>query len=243
MHTCQALDIRANNISHKTPAAATRTAPPLSFVPSSENALPTLPPIAVPEPRESEHPARSLPDRAPAHRTTVSRFGLNPAREAARLTPGRRASTTQPRAAAPAAPGSGSAETILEQQRLVRPVSPHLSIYKPQITWLASGAHRLTGVVLSGGLYLWSIAYLIGPTIGFQAGSTTLAAAFAAWPFVLKAAAKVTLAFPFAFHCFNGLRHIAWDFGLGFAKARVIQTGWLVVGLSTVSSLYLALAW
>ena len=151
------------------------------------------------------------------------------------LTPHRRTSSTQPE--------PGSTATILEKQRLARPVSPHLSIYKPQITWLASGSHRLTGVLLSGGLYLWSIAYLVGPTVGFQAGSTTLAAAFAAWPFVLKAAAKVTVAFPFVFHCFNGLRHIAWDFGLGFAKSRVIQTGWFVIGLSAVSSLYLALAW
>jgi succinate dehydrogenase (ubiquinone) cytochrome b560 subunit len=135
-----------------------------------------------------------------------------------------------------------STTTILEKQRLARPVSPHLSIYKPQITWLASSSHRLTGVLLSGGLYLWSTAYLVGPTVGFQAGSTTLAAAFAAWPFVLKAATKATVAFSFVFHCFDGLRHIAWDFGLGFAKSRVIQTGWFIIGLSAVSSLYLALA-
>jgi succinate dehydrogenase (ubiquinone) cytochrome b560 subunit len=146
-------------------------------------------------------------------------------------------SSTQPR------PAPASESTILEKQRLARPVSPHLSIYKPQITWIASSGHRITGVVLSGGLYLWSIVYLIGPALGFQAGSAALAAGFAAWPFVLKAAAKVMLAFPLVFHSFNGLRHIAWDFGLGFATKQVIQTGWFVVGLSAVSSLYLALAW
>jgi len=174
-----------------------------------------------------------------AHLPTRALLGLSPL---TRQLIARRSTSTQPQAT-PAASGPSSTASILEQQRLVRPVSPHLSIYKPQITWLASGSHRLTGVLLSGGLYLWSILYLVGPTVGFQAGSASLAAAFAAWPFVLKATAKVVVAFPFVFHCFNGLRHLAWDARVGFSKVQVIRSGWFVVGLSAVSSLYLALAW
>ena len=40
---------------------------------------------------------------------------------------------------------------LLRQQRKLRPVSPHLTIYQPQITWYLSGAHRITGVAVGGG--------------------------------------------------------------------------------------------
>lgn len=40
---------------------------------------------------------------------------------------------------------------LLRQQRKLRPVSPHLQIYQPQITWYLSGLHRVTGVALGGG--------------------------------------------------------------------------------------------
>lgn len=42
---------------------------------------------------------------------------------------------------------------LLRAQRKRRPVSPHLNIYQPQLTWYMSGAHRLTGVALGGGTY------------------------------------------------------------------------------------------
>ena len=43
-------------------------------------------------------------------------------------------------------------QAILAAQRRLRPNSPHLSIYKPQITWYLSILHRMTGGVLSGGM-------------------------------------------------------------------------------------------
>lgn len=43
------------------------------------------------------------------------------------------------------------AASILASQRLNRPISPHLGIYKPQITWYGSALTRITGAVLSGG--------------------------------------------------------------------------------------------
>jgi hypothetical protein len=41
----------------------------------------------------------------------------------------------------------------LRAQRKLRPTSPHLSIYQPQLTWYMSSAHRITGVALGGGMY------------------------------------------------------------------------------------------
>lgn len=40
---------------------------------------------------------------------------------------------------------------LLRQQRKVRPISPHLSIYQPQLTWYGSAAHRITGCAIGGG--------------------------------------------------------------------------------------------
>ena len=132
---------------------------------------------------------------------------------------------------------------LLAKQRLNRPISPHLSIYRPQITWYASAGHRITGSLLSGGLYLWGFGYLVSPLFGWHWSSNAIAASFAAWPAAVKVATKATLAFPFVFHSLNGLRHLMWDFTVGVNNKTVIQTGWTVVGASVLGTLYLALAY
>ena len=133
-----------------------------------------------------------------------------------------------------------ASDEILAKQRLNRPVAPHLSIYKPQITWYGSALNRVTGVALSGGFYAFGILYLIAPTVGWHLESSVLAASFAAWPLALKALTKFTLAMPFTYHSFNGLRHLVWDTASMINNKQVQQTGWFVVGLSVVSSLALA---
>jgi succinate dehydrogenase (ubiquinone) cytochrome b560 subunit len=129
---------------------------------------------------------------------------------------------------------------ILANQRLRRPTSPHLSIYKPQITWYGSGLNRLTAVVLSGSLYLFGFAYLAAPALGWHLETQSLVAAVASWPAPAKVAAKLTLAMPFFYHALNGIRHLAWDLGYGFKNVTVMRTGWTVVGLSAVATLYYA---
>lgn len=52
---------------------------------------------------------------------------------------------------------------------------------------------------------------------------------------------KLGLAMPFTYHCINGVRHLVWDTGRFLTNKQVIQTGWAMVGLSTVSALALAL--
>jgi succinate dehydrogenase (ubiquinone) cytochrome b560 subunit len=126
---------------------------------------------------------------------------------------------------------------ILVAQRKHRPVAPHLTIYQPQIPWIMSGLNRITGVALSGGLYVFGAAYLVSPLFGWHIDSASMAAAFGGLPLLVKAAAKFTVAMPFTYHCFNGLRHLAWDFTLNFKNKSVIATGWTVVGVSVVSAL------
>jgi succinate dehydrogenase (ubiquinone) cytochrome b560 subunit len=129
---------------------------------------------------------------------------------------------------------------ILVAQRKNRPTSPHLSIYRPQITWYASISHRFTGSVLSGGFYVFGAAYLVSPLFGWHLDSASLAAAFGSLPVLAKVGLKGLVAFPFTFHSFNGIRHLVWDLGKEFSNKAVIRSGWTVVGISAVSALYLA---
>ncbi|KAF2204433.1 succinate dehydrogenase subunit C [Delitschia confertaspora ATCC 74209] len=134
--------------------------------------------------------------------------------------------------------GQAEGDSILAKQRLRRPVSPHLSIFKPMITWYASSLHRISGVMLSGALYLFGFAYLAAPSMGWHLETPSMVAAVAAWPVFAKVGVKMVAAFPFFFHAINGLRHLTWDLGVGFANKTVIRTGWAAVALSTLVSLY-----
>jgi succinate dehydrogenase (ubiquinone) cytochrome b560 subunit len=130
------------------------------------------------------------------------------------------------------------AHEILAKQRLHRPVSPHLAIYRPQITWYSSGLNRVTAVVLSGSLYLFGFAYLAAPYTGWHLETQSMVAAVAAWPVAVKMGVKAFFAAPFFFHCVNGLRHLAWDLGYGFKNQQVIRTGWSAVALAAVGTVY-----
>lgn len=84
---------------------------------------------------------------------------------------------------------------------------------------------------------MFGFAYLVAPAIGWHLETASMAAAFAAWPVLVKIAAKFTLAFPFTYHSFNGLRHLMWDSGAGMTNKQVIVTGWTVVGISVLTAL------
>ncbi|PGH27233.1 succinate dehydrogenase, cytochrome b556 subunit [Polytolypa hystricis UAMH7299] len=170
-----------------------------------------------------------------AVRTTVGRFAAPAAVATGNYAQFRYAATV-----APVNLETTEPKEILAKQRLNRPVSPHLTIYKPQITWYASMSNRIAGTILSGSLYIFVTAYLVSPLLGWHLESASLAAAFGALPFAAKAATKFTLALPFTFHAFNGVRHLIWDMGKQFTNQQIIRTGFTVVGLSVASALYLA---
>jgi len=137
-------------------------------------------------------------------------------------------------------PNAEDPNAILAKQRLNRPVSPHLSIYRPQIGWIGSSLHRITGVALSGTLYLWATAYLASPALGWHLESASMVAAMGALPLAAKVLLKTTLALPFTYHCMNGVRHLVWDTGRALTNPAIIKSGWTVVGLSVTSALALA---
>ncbi len=73
-----------------------------------------------------------------------------------------------------------SAGEVLAAQRLRRPVSPHLTVYDYQQTWLGGSIwQRFTGAGLSGLLYAYAGAYLAAPLLGWHLESASIAAAMA----------------------------------------------------------------
>lgn len=108
-----------------------------------------------------------------------------------------------------------------------RPLSPHLSIYKPQLTSMLSILHRFTGVGLFVGSFLlagWFIALALGGE-AYQEVMT----------FLESLVGQVLLSgwvFAFYYHFCNGLRHFYWDIGRGFDLETTYKTGWIVLGTS-----------
>ncbi|KAI7923356.1 succinate dehydrogenase cytochrome B subunit [Pyricularia oryzae] len=117
------------------------------------------------------------------------------------------------------------ADRLLAEQRLKRPVSPHLQIYDYRQTWLSGSVwQRITGSLLTGGLYVFGAAYLVAPLTGWHLETTSMAAAVAAWPAFAKGGLKFLIAWPFTQHAIAGVRHLVWDFALGFNKPTIAKT-------------------
>ena len=105
-----------------------------------------------------------------------------------------------------------------------RPLSPHLQIYRPQITSILSIIHRLTGVALTAGALLfacWILAANYGED-AFALAQKMLGSWFGQL-------ALLGFTFAFFYHLGNGIRHLAWDAGWGFEMDKLRLSGWVVV--------------
>ncbi len=118
-----------------------------------------------------------------------------------------------------------------------RPLSPHIQVYRPQITSVLSIAHRITGVALVAGTLLltwWLVAAAYGPEqfatvqgfIGSWIGQLLL------WGFT----------FALFYHLGNGVRHLAWDFGWGFELGQVRSSGIALVAFAVAATLVTLIA-
>ncbi|CAK7268574.1 cytochrome b subunit of succinate dehydrogenase, Sdh3p [Sporothrix epigloea] len=137
------------------------------------------------------------------------------------------------------------AHKVLANQRLHRPVSPHITIYDPAQIWYgASIMQRYTGMAYSGALYGGSIAYLMAPLLGWHLESASLVAFAAGLPVAVKFVLKTAAAFPFLFHSFNGIRHLVWDSVVrGFSRPDIRKATNVIWVASVVGSLGLAALW
>jgi len=110
-----------------------------------------------------------------------------------------------------------------------RPLSPHLQVYRWQITMTLSILHRATGVVLAIGAF--AVAWWLLAVSASNARYEQFADLAASLP------GKIVLAgfsYCLVYHLLNGLRHLLWDSGRGFEIKEFQATGWAVVVLSFV---------
>ncbi len=91
------------------------------------------------------------------------------------------------------------------------PLSPHLQIYKWQISSLLSITHRIIGVINFFAIILicvWASFIILGQ-IKYQIVNDILNSSFG--KFLI-----ISLCWTFSFHILNELRHLIWDVGYGF---------------------------
>ena len=108
-----------------------------------------------------------------------------------------------------------------------RPLSPHLTVYKPQITSVLSIFHRITGAGLAVSTTLvvfWLASIAMGKStfIGFSNFLNNF----------LVITVLVSSLWALWYHFCTGLRHLYWDMGYGYQLQSVAISGWVAVGCS-----------
>ncbi len=113
-----------------------------------------------------------------------------------------------------------------------RPLSPHLQVYRLQLTSVLSILHRATGIALSvGALYLvvWVVC---------ASANTSVYANFQS--FNVSILGRIFLGgwlFCGFYHLCNGIRHLFWDAGYGFGLKDAYRSGWIVVAVSAIATI------
>lgn len=116
-----------------------------------------------------------------------------------------------------------------------RPLSPHLQVYRWQLTSVLSILHRASGIALAAGTLLlvwWLVAAAGGPDsyarVQWFLGSWLGRILLFGWSVGLF------------YHLCNGLRHLWWDSGHGLELKSVYASGWAVVAATGALTL---IAW
>ena len=89
------------------------------------------------------------------------------------------------------------------------PLTPHLQIYKWQISSLLSITHRITGVINAIAISLicvWFLLTINNEKILFENILNSFFGKFI----------SISLCWTFSFHILNEIRHLMWDAGYGF---------------------------
>ena len=124
------------------------------------------------------------------------------------------------------------AEIHLKAGAGARPLSPHLTIFRPLITMVMSIVHRITGGALYIGMALlawWLLAAASGPG-AFDIANNI----FGSWFGRL-----VLFGFTWALvhHLLGGIRHLIWDTGVGYSQTMRNGLAWATIFGSVVLTL------
>ena len=113
-----------------------------------------------------------------------------------------------------------------------RPLSPHLQVYRPQITSVLSILHRMTGVALSAGTLLmawWLVA------------AATSDHAYAGVSATMRHPLGLLVMFGWTaslwYHFGNGIRHLVWDAGHAYDLPSTHRGGWIVLAATGLLTL------
>ena len=104
-----------------------------------------------------------------------------------------------------------------------QPLSPHLTVYKPQITSIMSISHRIAGFFQTIGtiiIFVYILALFIGE--GFYNYIDFFITSLLGKIFVFL------YFFSICYHFCNGIRHLTWDLGYGFEIKNVYITGYIL---------------
>ncbi len=110
-----------------------------------------------------------------------------------------------------------------------RPLSPHLTIYRPQLNSVLSIMHRITGILLFVGLFLlilWFFSLALGEA-SFNLFDTLINSLIGRLILIGSLCALW-------YHFFAGLRHLFWDVGIGFNLLWVQRSSYAVI-IATIS--------
>ena len=118
-----------------------------------------------------------------------------------------------------------------------RPLSPHLQVYRPQLTSMMSITHRATGVALTSGTLLLAAWLFAVATGGDTYAVAALAVAHPLGQFVLFCYSVALI-----YHALNGVRHLSWDLGFGLTIPDVYRSGHIVLFLTFLLTACLWLA-
>ena len=116
-----------------------------------------------------------------------------------------------------------------------RPLSPHLQVYRWQLTSVLSILHRATGVALSFGAIL--LVWWLGAASDGPGPYAVVQHFLGSWLGLLLLLGWSVALF---YHLCNGVRHLLWDVGYGLDLRSVYAGGWAVLAATAVLTL---LAW
>ena len=110
-----------------------------------------------------------------------------------------------------------------------RPLSPHISIYRPQVNSITSIINRITGVamILAAVLIVWWLLAAATGTAYFDFVNGLLTS----WLGLLIMFGSLWALW---FHFLGGIRHLVMDFGKGYELKSVDFWGWAIIVLSFV---------
>lgn len=106
-----------------------------------------------------------------------------------------------------------------------RPLSPHIMIYRPQLTSMSSIFVRITGIAVFG------ISFLV---VGWFLAASSSEAAFAGMDGFLRSWFGDLIMFgatwAIIYHTLGRLRHVIWDFGycLDIEKSESLAIGMII---------------